>query len=211
MANVSETSRRAPKSLRIEAERARSESVLADLDTQLMLQVRGGDPDASNMLVRRNFDRVARYISRVVRDHRMVEDLSQEVFLQVLSNADRYQPTARFSTWLYRVATNTALNYMSHARVRQRATQVPSTEMNLPDRCREADPDRQLSLDELKNRVSGAIGDLPIKQRIALTLFEYEDLSYQQIATVLEVTVEAVRCLLTRARTTLRRKLADLV
>jgi RNA polymerase sigma-70 factor (ECF subfamily) len=183
---------------------------LADFDTQLMLQVREGAADASNMLLRRNFARVARYISRVVRDPRVVEDLSQEVFLQVLANAGRYEPAAKFSTWLYRIATNTALNHLNQAYIRRRAKEPSGVTIDVPDNRPETVPDRRMDLHELKNRVSQAVGELPIRQRIALTLSEYEELSYQQIAAVMEVTVEAVRCLLARARATLRRKLAGL-
>lgn len=184
--------------------------VLADLDTQLMLRVRDGSAEAADLLVRRNFERVARYIGRIVRDPPAVEDLSQEVFLRVLTRADAYEPTARLSTWLYRIATNAAINHVTEAYSRRQTAGRDMASAEVPDPCPESGPDREMNLDELKSRVSRAIGDLPIKQRVALTLFEYEELSYQQIASVLEVSVEAVRCLLTRARTTLRSKLAGL-
>lgn len=188
----------------------RQSAVLADLDTQLMLQVRGGDRDAAGALIRRNTERVARYISRLVRDERTVEDLTQDVFLQALRQAERYEPTARVSTWLYRIATNTALNYLKRPSVRQRPMLEERDTFDVPD-CRLAPPDRQMSLDELRDRVAAAIDSLPVNQRIALTLFQYEDCSYEQIAEVLNVTIEAVRSLLTRARTSLRTALGDLM
>ena len=178
---------------------------LSDLDTQLMMRVREGCPEAANTLVRRNFDRVARYVSRVLGNQRAIEDISQEVFLNVLSSAPRYKPTARFSTWLYRVATNTALSHLS------RNGRQSAHDVHEQDRAGgAAPPDHQMSLDEVRARVTAAVDDLPINQRVALTLFEYEDLTYQQIATVMDLTVEAVRCLLNRARSTLRQKLGDL-
>ena len=185
--------------------------VLSDFDTQLMLQVREGNPDAANALMRRNFDRVSRFIARVVRNPRPIEDLTQDVFYQVLKSAPRYEPNAKFSTWLYRIATNTARNYLSQAYVRKRRDQDPETGKPDPVDRAGSSPDRQLSLDELQARVSAAISSLPVNQRIALTLFQYEELSYEQIATVLDTTVESVRCLLKRGRESLRRKLSGLV
>lgn len=190
---------------------ARAES-LADFDTQLMLRVREGSSEAANALVRRNFDRVSRYISRVVRDSRSVEDLTQDVFLQVHKSAQRYEPTAKFSTWLYRIATNIALNYLNQAYVKKRRDRNRDDygEPEIADRA-DSSPERQFSLDELRDRVSAAVSALPIKQRIALTLFQYEELSYEQIASVLGTTVESVRCLLTRARAALRASLDGLL
>jgi RNA polymerase sigma-70 factor (ECF subfamily) len=189
-----------------DARRPRSDAALGDYDTQLMLQAARGDPEAATALVRRNFALVSRYVARVVRDARAVEDLAQDVFVQVLTTAPRYTPSARFSTWLYRIATNAALNYLKQAQIARRAGDPDGIGMELVDR-HEPPPDGRISLDELKHRVSEAIGSLPVNQRVALVLFEYENLSYQQIAAVLEVTVEGVRALLTRARATLRTKL----
>lgn len=190
--------------------RARS-APLADLDTQLMLQVREGSAEAANALVRRNFERVARYISRVVRHPRCVEDLTQDVFVYVLKSAPRYEPTAKFSTWLYRIATNAARNYLNQACVRkQRAPDGETPALEPVDRS-ESGPEHRLTLSELRDRVSAAISSLPLNQRIALTLFQYEDLSYEQIAAVLDTTIEAVRCLLKRAREALREQLAGLI
>lgn len=186
---------------------------LADLDTQMMLQVRQGNAEVANSLVRRNFTRVSRYISRVVRDPRSVEDLTQDVFLQVLKSAHRYEPTARFSTWLYRIATNTALNHLNQAYVKKQRDRTRESDNGQPeivDRSNSS-PERQLSLDELRIRVSAAVSTLPVKQRIALTLFQYEGLSYEQIASVLDTTVESVRSLLSRARAALRAKLSGLL
>jgi RNA polymerase sigma-70 factor, ECF subfamily len=184
--------------------------VLSDLDTQLMLQVREGNSAAASTLIRRNFPRVSRFIARVVRHERAVEDLAQEVFLQVLSHAGEYRPTAKFSTWLYRIATNTALRYVGQA-YNKRRVPVPVDEgMDVSD-ATAPEPSRQLDMDELKAQVSAAIDKLPPNQRVALVLFEYEDLSYQQIAAVLNLTVEAVRCLLMRARAALRADLIGLV
>ncbi len=183
---------------------------LADLDTQLMLQAAAGDRDAANNLVRRNADRIARYIRRIVGRQRPVEDLTQDVFLRALSHAASYEPSAKVSTWLYRIATNVSLNYLKQSTNRRPAPAPPDGELEPADQ-NQPTPDRQMNLDEVKRQVAAAIGALPVNQRVALTLFQYESLSYEQIAAVLETTVEAVRSLLMRARTTLRRELRGVV
>jgi RNA polymerase sigma-70 factor (ECF subfamily) len=185
-------------------------SVLGDLDTQLMLQVRAGNREAANTLIRRNFERIARYIGRVVGSVSPVEDLTQDVFLTAFSKADNYEPKAKVTTWLYRIATNKALNYLKQPHVKRRLPAPPEDGLDLPDRGA-LPPDARLSLDELKDKVSQALHGLPVNQRIAITLFEYEDCSYEQIASVLDVTVEAVRGLLTRARTAMRQQLRGLI
>lgn len=177
---------------------------LSDLDTQLMMQVREGNRDAANTLIRRNHDRVTRYIARLLGSSTAADDLAQDVFLQALRNAHRYEPTARVVTWLYRIATNCTLNYMKKS-AQQRGLQQPpgneTVDQGVPG------PDAKVSLDELRARVVDAIAMLPPKQRAAVTLFQYEGCSYEQIATILEITVEAVRSLLLRARAALRQRL----
>jgi len=185
------------------------ESPLADFDTQLMLQVQEGNRDAASSLIRRNRERIARYVARLVSDRRAVEDLTQDVFLQALTHAEKYQPTAKVVTWLYRIATNVSLNYLKQPAVRRRAPEPPEGYLEVADR-NEATPERRLGLDELQQRVSEAILSLPINQRIALTLLQYEGCSYEQISAVLGVTVEAVRSLLMRARRALREQLRGL-
>ena len=199
------------KSVSVRTKRDAQAEARSDFDTQLMLQVCEGNAEAGNTLLRRNFDRVARYIARVVRDQRPIEDLAQDVFLQVLKKAKTYEPTAKFSTWLYRIATNTSLNYIKQAYIKKRREHNPDLdEPVIVDRSGRS-PEREVSLDELRGQVSAAISSLPVRQRIALTLFEYEELSYEQIATVLGTNVGSVRSLLKRARQGLRAKLGGLV
>lgn len=190
-----------------EAPRAEPAEVLADLDTQLMLQVKQGDSEAAAMLARRNGERVARFLGRMIRDPRVLEDLTQDVFVHVLESARSYQPLAKFSTWLYRIATNTALDYLNKRKKRPGSLSANEQAGEVPADA-DFEPEERVGLDELRARVGAAIESLPPNQRVALTLFEYEELSYEQIARVLDVTVDAVRCLLSRARTTLREKLA---
>ncbi len=208
MAGTSMKDRRATR--RVAATPAVNPAALADFDTQLMLQARQGNREAGSALIRRNADRIARYITRLVGDSRPAEDLTQDVFLQALTRADQYQPTAKVATWLYRIATNMALNYLKQAHVRRRVRTPSDQTLQMADPAAAA-PEREVSLDELRHQVSEALDALPVNQRIALTLFQYEDCSYEQIAAVLDVSVEAVRSLLMRARTTLRRELQGLI
>jgi RNA polymerase sigma-70 factor (ECF subfamily) len=179
---------------------------LADLDTQIMLQVRAGNRDAAATLIRRNRERIARYLARLIRDPRTVEDLTQDVFLHALAHAGHFTPTATVTTWLYRIATNAALNYLKQPSVRRQAPEPAQGLWEIADQ-HEPTPERRLNLEELREHVLQALEHLPLNQRVALALFQYEDCSYEQIAAVLDVTVEAVRSLLMRARTTLRREL----
>lgn len=181
------------------------QSLAADFDTQLMLQLRAGDKHAATALARRNLPRIARYIARIVRNPLAVEDLSHDVFVHVLSHAPRYEPTARFSTWLYRVATNVAIDYL-----RRNKARPPSAADATPTPVEHGwlnQPEGVVFQKELQAAVGDALSRLPLNQRVALTLFELEDFSYEQIACVLDVTVDAVRSLLPRAKETLRREL----
>lgn len=191
------------------AERIAELAALQDYDTQLMLQCRQGDAEAANLLVQRNFTRVARYVSRIVRDPRSIEDLTQDVFVQVLARARDFEPRAKLSTWLFRVATNRALNFAKKQQNRRNTRSVGDFgRHDVADQG--SGPERAVGLDELRRRVGDALGALPMNQRAALALFEYEGLSYEQVASVLDVTVEAVRCLISRARNALRERLAGL-
>ncbi len=181
----------------------------ADPDTQLMLLAAGGDREAADQLVARNRARIAGFITHLVHDRRAVEDLTQDVFFAALRNADQYRPTAKVATWLYRIATNTTLNYLKQRATRLRAAALPAGAQEPADR-REPGPEQHVAQDELRHQVSRAIHTLPLNQRIALTLCEYENFSYEQIAMVLDTTVESVRSLLRRARLALRLELKDL-
>lgn len=182
---------------------------IEDIDAQLMILMRDGDRDAGNQLVRRNVERVARFVGRVVRDSRVIEDLTQDVFKNIVRFASRYEPSSRFSTWLYRIATNIALDYLDRITVRRRENGVVNDDEAVADRKIER-PDRQLSLDELRAAVAAAVDSLPPNQRVAITLHQYEGLSYEQISGVMETSVESVRSLLARARASLREKLSGL-
>jgi RNA polymerase sigma-70 factor (ECF subfamily) len=182
-----------------------------DENVQLMLRVKDGDAEAFNELVERNAQIVHALVYRFLREPSMVEDITQDVFLRVYRNAHRYQPTAKFSTWLYRITANLCFNVM-RSRKKSRLTSLDSigdeeSRMEVPDPSL-ATPGERLHGEELSEIVAAAIAELPEKQRVAIVLNKYEDKNYEQIGDVLELSTMAVKSLLSRARNNLRDKLS---
>lgn len=175
-----------------------------------MLAFQDGQQDAFAKLVASNESKVFAMIFRLVGDHAQAEDLTQEVFLRVFRTAKRYRPMAKFSTWLYRIAANVALNAIRAARKRKVAgLEIPegddgdSWHRDVRDDHGRA-PQSQLDAEELAEKLTAAINDLPENQRIAITLNKYEHMSYQEIASILDCSSMAVKSLLARARCNLR-------
>jgi RNA polymerase sigma-70 factor (ECF subfamily) len=186
-----------------------------DEDVRLMLDFQRGRSDAFAELVRRNQAKVYAVAYRLVRDHGQAEDLTQEAFLRVFRTAKRYKPMAKFSTWLYRIAANVALNALrSRRKLRMGTLETPdgddetSFHRDVPD-TRLPVPQARLDAGELEERIAAAIDQLPESQRIAIALNRFEDLSYQDIAKVLGCSSMAVKSLLSRARTNLRHALVQ--
>jgi RNA polymerase sigma-70 factor (ECF subfamily) len=183
----------------------------ADPNVRLMLAFQqSGDQEAFAELVGRNEQKVYSVIYRFVTDRAEAEDLTQEVFLRVYRTAARYTPTAKFSTWLYRIAVNVSLNAL---RSRARTKTVP---LALPHDGETDDypravedprgdlPNQGLEDDELRSRIAAAIDTLPENQRIAIVLNKFEGLSYDEIAKILNLSMMAVKSLLSRARSNLK-------
>ena len=177
-----------------------------------MLRFQDGDRAAFAELVRRNTPKVHSLIYRFLSSAEHVDDLTQEVFLRIFRTAARYQPTAKFSTWLYRIAANLAFNVL---RSRRRGTMRPlqmsgpdaeSYTIDIPDERTDA-PGRRMDTAELRQHLAQAIGELPDNQRIAIVLNKYEHKSYEEIAAILDCTTMAVKSLLSRARANLRKEL----
>lgn len=186
-------------------------------DEALMGHAARGDPGAFAELVRRHQRRVFNLAFRSVGNASDADDLTQEVFLRVYRAAGRYQPTARFTTWLYRVATNAIINWLRHrdrqpvelARVAAGDDQDEAAGL-IPDPGAETGVDA-LARAELRQQVRSAIAALPDKQRLALILFRFEEQSYQEIGEALDLSVMAVKSLLSRARENLRGRLGRYV
>ena len=185
-----------------------------DEDIRLMLDFQNGREEAFRLLVERNQAKVFAMIYRLIGDHAQVEDLTQEVFLRVFRTAKRYKPMAKFSTWIYRIAANVALNAIrAQKKVRLTSLELPESDdgargqRDVPD-VRAVGPAHRLDAQELNAKLTEAIESLPDNQRVAITLNKFEHLSYQEIAEVLDCSAMAVKSLLSRARCNLRDVLA---
>ncbi len=177
-----------------------------DEDVALMLAFRAGDVAAFDQLFRRWSGPLLRYIDRMVRDLATAEELVQEVFIRVHRARERYSPDARFSTWLYRIATNLALNELRRPRHRSvhRSTDEGGAAPLLDRAPRTEDV---VDARRLAAAAERALLELPEKQRAALCLTAVEGLSYAEVAEALEVTEKAVKSLVYRARSSLAARL----
>jgi len=189
----------------------------ADDDAQLMARTARGDSGAFEALVHRHQRRVFSLVYRSVGNVPDAEDLVQEVFLRVYRAADRYRPTARFTTWLYRVTANVVINWLRrHRRHPVELARVVGREDGEENSRALTDPTAETGLDaitrdEARAQVRAAVAALPPNQRLAVLLFRFEGLSYQEIAETLACSVMAVKSLLSRARENLRDRLAPYV
>jgi len=177
-----------------------------DEDVRLMLAFRAGDAGAFDALFRRWASPLLRYLARMLRDDAAAEDLVQEAFLRVHRARDRYAPDARFSTWLYRIATNLALNELR--RPRRRARHEPPDGESGPElAAHAAEPEGAVDARRRAERALALLEELPEKQRAALCLAALEGLSYAEVAEALEVSEPAVKALVHRARSALADRL----
>ncbi len=179
-----------------------------DEDVRLMLAFRAGESAAFDELFRRWSGPLLRYLERMVRDFATAEELVQEAFLRVHRARDRYSPDARFSTWLYRIATNLALNELR--RPRRKAVHRSTEAEDAPELAAESPATDDVVEARRRGAVVGvALGQLPENQRAALCLTAVEGLSYAEVAEALDVTEKAVKSLVHRARSTLAKRLAE--
>lgn len=179
----------------------------SDSDVALMLHVKNGDHEAFRELIERHQHAVINVIHRAIGDAWEAEDLAQRVFVQVFRSANRYQPTAKFTTWLFTITHNTIRNeYRRRSRHAAESLEALSESTQFPD-VRAADPAREVAERELQQRIQAAIQELPEAQRTAVILCRFEGLAYEEIADVLGCSVSAVKSLLHRARQTLKEQL----
>jgi len=191
---------------------------MARTDVQLMLDVKAGDEQSFELLLRKYRTPLVNFLYRMVWDSAVAEDLAQEVFLRVYRARKEYAPSAKFTTWMFRIATNVALNSVRDNRHRQMETSMDHTvgagddeqpAMELPDRTPSVE--QQLVAQTRSELILRAIHALPQKQRAAVLLHKYEELDYDEIARILECSESALKSLLFRAYETLRVELAPLV
>jgi len=195
--------------------KARSRNPRAeDPDVRLMLRVRDDDDAAFADLLGRYGSRILGHFFRLLGDRQEAEDLTQEVFLRVYRARKRYQPRARFATWLFHITQNVARNAV---RSRRRRPCVPleglsgSDEGGLPQGLlfdRGEEPSRPVERAEIAKVVRAAVSGLAGRQRTAVELHQFENRTYNEVAARMEMSPEAAKSLLYRARTHLRESLA---
>jgi RNA polymerase sigma-70 factor (ECF subfamily) len=178
-------------------------------DIRLMGLAGDGDMAAFEQLVERHQRMVIGTVGRMLGTNSDAEDISQQVFVRVWKNLKRYEPRAKFTTWLLKITRNLVFNEL---RRRSRHPAVPlqseTDEEERPLKDEHAvSPDATLLEHELQDAVDAAIAQLPETQRMAVILRRYEELSYEEIAEALDQSVSAVKSLLFRARTELRESL----
>jgi RNA polymerase sigma-70 factor (ECF subfamily) len=173
-----------------------------DPDAALMLAFQGGDRAAFRTLYQRYARAMVGYCHRFVKDAARAEELAQDVFLKVHATAARWTPSARFKTWLYRVATNHCLNELRRAE-HQARQEAPRDEEGTPDldalASPAASPHQALEGRRLEAALRRCLAKLPESQRAAFVLCRLEGLSYEEIAETLETSVSAVKSLIHRA------------
>jgi RNA polymerase sigma-70 factor, ECF subfamily len=183
-----------------------------DPDVRLMLRVQADDAGAFEELMLRYQDRVVSLMAHLVGKRDLAEDLAQDIFLRIYRSRKRYVPGSKFSTWLYTIAHNVASN-SRRSLSRRREVNLVSQESgentgNPLDQAALAAsglmPTRQLDKAELSTVVQMAIAALNERQRMAVLLNKFEHLSYEEIAEVMQLTPQAVKSLLSRARSNLR-------
>ncbi|HWN64460.1 MAG TPA: sigma-70 family RNA polymerase sigma factor [Candidatus Binatus sp.] len=179
-------------------------------DVRLMELVSHGDTSAFETLVERHQSLVGGTVAHMLGSNSDVEDISQQVFIRVWKSARRYVPRAKFTTWLLKITRNLVFNELRRSK---RHAHVPlqtdpgAEEFPLKDE-KNPTPDASLLETELQQAIDDAIAQLPESQRMALTLRRYEQLSYEEISEVLDLSVPAVKSVLFRARTELRSRLS---
>jgi RNA polymerase sigma-70 factor (ECF subfamily) len=179
-------------------------------DVRLMRLVSRGDTSAFEELIERHQALVAGTVARMLSSNSDVEDIAQQVFIRVWKSARRYVPRAKFTTWLLKITRNLVFNELRRTK---RHAHVPlqsepgAEDPPVKDETNLA-PDASLLESELQRTIEEAILQLPETQRMALVLRRYEQLSYEQIAEVIDLSVPAVKSVLFRARSELRSRLS---
>ncbi|HEX9047678.1 MAG TPA: sigma-70 family RNA polymerase sigma factor [Verrucomicrobiae bacterium] len=185
----------------------------ADPDAALMLRVKRGDRAAFAELVDKYKQPLFNFICRTLRDEAESEDLAQNVFLQVYKSRQRYERTAKFSTWLFTIARNLCLNEIRR-RSRHPAESIEETQTDNEDQLPRQYEDKKIFLPtedvlhgELAAKIEEALADLPENQRTAILLCRQDELSYEEIAEILGCSLSATKSLIHRGRETLKEKL----
>ena len=184
-------------------------------DQQLVVRVQKGDKRAFDLLVLKYQYKVHAIVARFIRDSDEVRDVVQEAFIKAYRALPKFRGDSQFYTWLYRIAVNTAKNYLV-----ARSRRPPSSDVDLDDAeyysgsdqlKDHSSPENQLFRDQLEVAINQAIVELPEDLRTALTLREYEGLSYEDIAAVMDCPVGTIRSRIFRGREAIDARVIELV
>jgi RNA polymerase sigma-70 factor (ECF subfamily) len=184
-------------------------------DAEIMLRVREGDDSGFSILIEKYRKQMVHFMFRMSRNQAVAEELAQEVFLRVYRSRQTYRAEAKFSTWLYRIATNLGVN---HARDTKYERTAQNVYLDQPDSETGTTPDvadstlsveQQLVRDERMNAIRKHVMALPERQRSAVLMHKYQEMDYKEIGEVLKLSESATKSLLFRAYQTLRENLKD--
>ena len=184
-------------------------------DQALVERVQGGDKKAFDLLVLKYQQRIMKVLSRYVRDHSEVQDLAQEAFIKAYRALPNFRGDSAFYTWLYRIAINTAKNFVVAQGRRPPSDDIEATEAEQYDGESAlkdyASPERETLRDEIKETVFKAIDELPEDLKTAITLRELEGMSYEEIAEAMDCPIGTVRSRIFRAREAIDTQLRPLL
>ena len=182
-------------------------------DLRWMARIKTGDTDALRELIEAHQHRVIGTVAKMLGDDSEAEDIAQQVFIRLWKSAGRYEPTAKFTTWLFKITRNLVFNELRRRKRHPAQSLDRPLDPDEPERTLQAAdtaskaPDTALLDEEMQAAIQRAIDALPETQRMAIVLRRYDDISYEEIGEILDLSVPAVKSLLFRARTELREKL----
>lgn len=180
-----------------------NKDILIDDDIKFMMDFKNGDVTSFEKLVDKYKKPVLNTIYRLINQKEDAEDLTQEVFLKIYQSAEKYTPQAKFTTWLYKIVYNTSFSYLKKRKnFKPLSLEVEST---IPDKALSIE--EQVIQAETAEGIKKAVDSLPVQQRMAIILKQYDDLSYEEIAEIMKTSVSSVKSLLFRARENLKDRL----
>lgn len=188
---------------------------MEDEDIKLMLGFQKGDESCFNKILSKYEKPLINFIYRFIGNQVDAEDLAQEVFLRIYKAKNKYEPKSKFSTWLYKIATDLCIDYQRKRKIKTVSLDDPvNTEegeivKEIPD-LSQVTPDISIEKKQISETIRSALLSLPASQRLALTLKIYENKSYQEISEILGCSVSAVESLIFRARQNLKERLSFL-
>lgn len=183
----------------------------SDEDTRLMLRVKTGDVVAMEKLIRKHQNSVYATVSRMLNNAPESEDIAQQVFIRIWKGASHYEPTARFTTWMFTILRNLVFNESRRQRRKPTSSADAIEEEGGSTLFLEPSlsPDEAMEHTELQQAVDKAIAALPEKARLAVQLRRFENMPYEDIAQTLNMSISATKSLLFRARNMLKDSLKD--